>query len=616
MSTDPYARMADLVKLDDPAETISLREQGRRDPLEGSPLLVQLPGGAEVEIEPGRWIEQGFADHDTGLPPACPVFPLGKDGPICYLIDTQGAVAELDAKSSGKGPLGAVFAGRSRWLEWAFPRWRATKSGKVVAGGWDADDARQCITDACAYKGPFDPEQRVRGRGAWRDEDDSLIYHAGDMVWIGGKWRRCGEHGRFIYPARERLGRPSKTYEEEGPGSPGDLVLEELRTWNWERPDLDPLLMLGWMMTAMVGGALKDRPLIFIPGEEGSGKSRLQQLMRVLMNGALMETEDATAPSIYRRVRQDSVPVLIDEFEASADNRATEKIMTIFRISYSGGKLHRTGENGRTMEFTLKSSCAGSAIAKPSTTSADDSRMAVLMLRPRETGIDRRLLDAKPFQKAGQDLLRRMFEWFPRWDALLAAFHGALTDPACGHTDRGGDTFAALAAGYHVATRDTMPTVAELKHWQGLLAAGELAETSTREKTWRRCFMHMLEAQPEVMKHGSIKSIGQAALAYRDKGTDGLDLEHALALNGMALSWPDGVMKTFDNARVFVPAKHPSLNVLFAGTDWVGRVGAPGPWIGVLRQMPKELYFNGKCEKGLDAKASGIFIWLKAALEA
>jgi len=75
-------------------------------------------------------------------------------------------------------------------------------------------------------------------------------------------------------------------------------------------------------------------------------------------------------------------------------------------------------------------------------------------------------------------------------------------------------------------------------------------------------------------------------------------------------------VKGFDTARLFVPAKHPALHQLFAGTPWAGRMAAPGPWAGVLRQMPKELWFNGKCDKGLDAKASGLFISLAAALEA
>ena len=64
-----------------------------------------------------------------------------------------GAVAELEAKSSGKGPIGYIFAGRSRYLEWAWPRFGKKTRASVTAPvtGWDADNARQAlVTDACA----------------------------------------------------------------------------------------------------------------------------------------------------------------------------------------------------------------------------------------------------------------------------------------------------------------------------------------------------------------------------------------------------------------------------------------------------------------------------------
>jgi hypothetical protein len=37
--------------------------------------------------------------------------------------------------------------------------------------GWEADEARRDLFAACAYKGTFELEDRVRGRGAWRDDD-------------------------------------------------------------------------------------------------------------------------------------------------------------------------------------------------------------------------------------------------------------------------------------------------------------------------------------------------------------------------------------------------------------------------------------------------------------
>lgn len=43
-------------------------------------------------------------------------------------------------------------------------------------------------------------------------------------------------------------------------------------------------------------------------------------------------------------------------------------------------------------------------------------------------------------------------------------------------------------------------------------------------------------------------------------------------------------------------------------------MGTPGPWNGVLKQMPRHLWKPGKCDRGLDAKASGIFVNLAEVL--
>ena len=88
----------------------------------------------------------------------------------------------------------------------------------------------------------------------------------------------------------------------------------------------------------------------------------------------------------------------------------------------------------------------------------------------------------------------------------------------------------------------------------------------------------------------------------------------------MTISWPrddygQPVLEEWATARLFIPAKHPGLNILYAGTPWAGRMGTPGPWTGVLRQMPPHLWKPGKCDRGLDKKASGILVNLADVFE-
>lgn len=641
---DPFAAIAaslpSFEEEDEAALTLTLRQQAMLDPMMGAPMNLAAKHDPEELVEPGHWRDMHLS-FKTGLPTNCPVTPLGKlatlSGTTYFFLDTLGEVAVL-SENAGKGNIASLFSGRPKYLPWAWPR--LAKSGKGwVVKGWEADEARNDLFAACAYMGTFDLEDRVRGRGAWRDDAGGLIFHAGDAIWIEGRWRPPGANGRYIYPGRPKIGRPARGSVPQGEGSPGDILLQGLESWEWERPKLDPRLALGWIMSAMVGGALEQRPVAYVTGTEGAGKSTLQKLFRLLMNGALLATSNTTQAGIYQKVKQDSVAVLVDEMEAKEDTRTTDKILELARVAYSGDKMQRGGKDGVGQEFSVNSSFLMSSIAMPPVDAQDASRMAVLMLRERikPVSIDGKkpvdvmtalgLKDAKKVSQIGSQLLRRLVVWFeiegnrPRWDKLIDAFRTALIDS--GHSDRAADTFGTLAAGYHAALRDTMPDQVELDEWAGLLAPQTLTETSGKEKTWRRCFMHLLEAQPDTLRTLSKKSVGAALLEWRDSEMKSLDSvfnpSDTLRLFGMAISFgkdqhgaPNPEMWQY--ARLFIPAKHPGLNTLFAGTPWAGRMGAPGPWLGVLRQMPRHLWEPGKCDKGLDRKASGVFIQLADAL--
>lgn len=617
------------------ALTEVLREQSLRDPHRGDPMEVELPTGGSDSVMPGQW-RMGYVTHRTGLPINCPVTPLGKlgniTGTIYFFLDTLGEVVAL-AENAGKGNIASLFSGRWKYLEWAWPRLSPPKrkGDPWQVKGWEADEARNELFAACAYMGTFELEDRVRGRGAWRDDAGGLIYHAGDQIWIGGRWMPPGAHGRFIYPGRPKIGRPARRFEPQGEGSPGWVLQEGLKSWNWERPELDPRLAQGWIMTALIGGALEVRPVGYIVGTEGAGKSTFQKMARLLMNGALLATSNTTQAGIYQKVKQDSVAVLVDEMEAKEDTRTTDKILELARVAYSGDKMQRGGKDGVGQEFSVNSSFLMSSIAMPPVDAQDASRMAVLMLRERLKPVavdgvkpvdiltELGLKDAKTVGEIGRQLMRRLVVWFemegnrPRWDRLIEAFRQALIDS--GHSDRAADTFGTLAAGYHASVRDTYPDESELAEWAALLKPSTLVETSGREKTWRRCFIHMLDAQPDALRTFSKKSAGEALLTFKNAPASSEDVNFFLKMCGLSVSWPKNEVETWATARLFVPAKHPMLNSLFAGTPWAGRMGAPGPWLGVLRQMPKHLWEPGKCGKGLDSKASGIFINVAEALD-
>jgi hypothetical protein len=146
------------------------------------------------------------------------------------------------------------------------------------------------LMQGAAQKGVWDPRTKVRGAGAWKAKNGALILHCGDRVFQypidGGKpsIHSPGFVGDHVYPGASSVPRPSE--EREGctrESGAAWRLYGILKTWNWARPDLDPLLMLGWICAAMIGGSLKFRPMIWISGEFGTGKSSLQDLIKWLM---------------------------------------------------------------------------------------------------------------------------------------------------------------------------------------------------------------------------------------------------------------------------------------------------------------------------------------------
>lgn len=610
MTADTLSEMAAALTLDE-AEVASLIEQAEGDPLAGCPL-TWTENGQRVDLEPGGW--HGHADRFTRLPPGCPVTPLGFEGELFYFLNPIGQVATLKASSSGKGPIGALFAGRSRYLEWAWPRW--DRSHKQVVG-WEADDARQALMDACAYVGSFEDADMVRGRGAWADAAGGIVYHSGDRVLSGGRWARPGRAGRWVYAARPALDLPEKFPVEAGADGPAQLLRDVYASWNWRRPEIDAQLLLGWTCMAMIGGALDWRSMVFVTAEKGSGKSTLQKVLAAVLGRGLVQTVDATGPGLYQKLRHDCMPVLIDELEPGP--RATS-IIELIRKASSGGKINRGSSEGQSREYECRSAFICSSIDVPAMKGQDQRRFAVLFVDKFKEAKADVSFDLVSIAHWGRQLMRRMLDGWPRWQKTLLAFRKALIEQGR-HEAGGADQFGALLTAAWIAENDEEPDAETLTRWAGLLQASAMTETSESEEGWRDCLGAMTSVIPEAyrMKTTRLPTLGARIAAFRDgrvtEGTAGglIDLEEMCRQVGLALSFPKGKPETFENARLFIPAKGPEVRKLFAGTQWQGDPGATGVWHTTLQRAPQDMIQRGQCIKGYAVKTHGLYVDLAKA---
>jgi hypothetical protein len=616
---DPFAKMDAAIATADDEELKTLMELRAEFPPRGAPMTISGPRGEALdEVEPGRWKEGQHIDRYTGLPPRCPVIPLGLEGDVAWFLNPMGQVVSLKASSSGKGPIDFLFCGLVEYLEWAWPRF-----GQKGVDGYQADVARCDLVLAASTMGPFDDADRVRGRGAWLDEVGGLIYHAGDRVWFKGRWRAPGLYGDWVFPARPPLPRPSAVAGAGGAGGPGEEALELFETWNWRRKAIDARLLLGWNCMAMLGGALPWRSMVFVTAEHGSGKSTLDAALIALHGRALLPSVSATGPSLYQRLKHDCTPVLLDELEAQAEGsqRRVMDIIALIRTASSGGKINRGSSEGISREYECRSAFLCSAINVPPMNSADRSRYAILQAQPFEPGTPDPQIDLARLATVGQQLLARLIGGWARWDRTLKAFRAALK--GAGHDGRAADQFGALIAAEHIARFDADPDQAVLDFWAQALKPDELAETAGKVEDWRQCLLHLVDVAPEALRYRTrLRSVGETLAELRKPRQSALggdqtspleDAESVCRAVGLALSFKKGVAETWENAELFIPGNHPETRKLFAGTTWAGIPGAVGVWHMTLQRAPASLVRVGQCGKGLNQKCHGVFVKLAAA---
>jgi hypothetical protein len=518
---------------------------------------------------PGRW-PGSPADC---LPPKCPVIPLGVDGKLAYFVDTLGQLIPVASSEWSKKMLTQLFALQPNYLYWAWPRWN---SKTLTINGLDVDDAHQCLIKSAAQRGLFSPIDRVRGRGAWVTRTGELIWHAGDALYrVEGKRlriARAGEVDGIFYPQRPPVTKP--WMEPVDPSdSPVPQLLADLGSWTWERPQLDPLLVLGWIGCAFLGAALPWRPHLFATGDKGVGKSTLQGVIKAIIGDALHACADTTAAGIYQRVKQDSLPVAIDELEATADNRRVMAVVSLARLAASGNLMYRGGAEHEGVEFRLQNAFFFSSINPPPLEPQDRSRMAIVNMGRLDPAKLRRApeIDA---DVVGRMILRALMDAWPAFDRTLAAWRDALR--LGGLDARGQDTYGTLLAVANLLLGDEameaagMP-VTEAERLGAVVASATQTDRSEGLDNWRGCLERLLDSQIDAWTSGSKPTIGKVIEDWESGELPLSYVNERLLLVGLRAKEEIGAAGK-PRRLLCVPLSSAALAKIFAGTKWSGEV--------------------------------------------
>jgi hypothetical protein len=542
-------------------------------------------------VKPGQWRKPG----EFGVPDDCPVQPLGMDGDTLYVIDALGQLAGVAPSGFGINFAQRLFAGRAGYLEWAWPRVGA----KGVVTGLDLNQLRADLYQSGARKGLWKAVEKVRGLGAWQGRGGQLILHCGQYLSVNGRVQQTGEVDGHFYPRRPTTYLPFAE-PVEGELNPAPELFDAFRTFNWRRPDIDPLLLTGWIAAGFLGGALPWRPSMFLVGDKAVGKSTLQNLVKEIFGPAIVSTPDTTPAGIYQRIGNDALPVAVDELEAEADDRKVRAVVKLARLAASGGLMLRGGADHQGVEFQARSTFLFSAINAPWMPAQDLSRIAVLSVGKLDPAKVARAPVLKEADTIGARMLRRLADaWgadgggFLRlWEEYRAALRLG------GHDSRGQDTYGTFLACAHMALGDEAMEAAgfpieKLDEWGERMAAAAQPERESARENWRACLERLLTSRVDAWRSG-------------ERGTVGILLDGYLTTNESTFTETRRLLAQVDLGLIertndiapgklilAVPNEGPLLAQLFAGSPWGGS-GGGGTWKDALRQGPGNVVMYDK----------------------
>lgn len=543
----------------------------------------------------------------TRLPENSPVKALGKLGTDNFYLDCDGQLIKLSPTEHGRTHILLLFGGKE-YLADTWPAWKEDKDGEwIKKDDFNHADIAPVLIASARDKGLWDPAHKVRGCGTWLEDGNTLVMHCGDRLVMNVRSHivpaQTGVRDDLLYPKRAAIPEP------EFNGEPGPRLVDQLRTWNWARDEVDPQLVLGWIMCAMLGAAQPWRPAIWITGGKGRGKSTVQKLINWIFGDAgIIRPANATPAFIYQTIGDSCLPVSLDEFEAKADNAIQERVLELMTVSASGGEVGRGGTENNPKTYNLRSCFLFGSINVQALSPQNRSRLAICELMPlggageqsefefdedAPEDDDVTLGTRASWARTGKQLRGRLLLQWPRYIKTFRFYRFCLLQ--AGHDKRAAEQFGALGAGYDLALFNDFDKE-RAKEWAAKLPPATLAETTGYEDNARGCLNHLLMATPDLMRRGTRETVSHYLQEARKniEDTQRNDAEsdaiRELAKLGIRVVRGATDMLIGDKLQfpwmIEVSNSNPGLRDIFAQTAWKGRPDAPGTWGQALRDLP------------------------------
>ena len=295
--------------------------------------------------------------------------PMGFDDEFYFFLPrTKGQVLELTASSLGSMQNLYQLANASEYER--IMGWDQLKPAEAVAS------IGPMLMDICHRIGPYE-NGRVYGAGAWVVGKKQYI-NTGSSVYdvaagVEYQHREVEIDGAFVREAKAFYLDCAPLANKEA-----NKLIQICQMLKWRRP-ISGTLLAGWLVVAMVGGALRWRPHVFITGPKGAGKSTvIEEIVEVVIGDSMIRQDGgSTEAGLRKEVKNSSRPIVMDEFEGESKRAAEEvgKILFWARKASSGGYIVNANR-----KYRAKSCVCFAAINPLVTQGADADRITLLEL--------------------------------------------------------------------------------------------------------------------------------------------------------------------------------------------------------------------------------------------
>lgn len=232
--------------------------------------------------------------------------------------------------------------------------------------------AANAMMQVAKERGVFQEEDRVRGCGAWLD-DNRIILHCGNILYVDGERRNFNEvNSHYTYVAAAKLMEPASIPLRNAEAHKLREICEMV---TWENK-LSGSLLAGWLVVAPICASLDYRPHIYLTGEAESGKSTVfnKIIKPVIGKIGLFVDGGTTEPAIRDMMGYDGRPLILDEGENS---NAMLGVIELARKASTGSVVKKFGQRA----FKARFAACFSAINPPVNKTADESRISFMVIK-------------------------------------------------------------------------------------------------------------------------------------------------------------------------------------------------------------------------------------------